>query len=133
VRAEVHTLLKAGGRVQAAAVDRGRVRGILLVAQIAVSLVLLVVGGLFAKSLDRVRHLDLGFKPDRLLMAATEPGLQAYDPPQRLAFYRRASQRVAALPAVASVAWASWVPFSSESDDRNVCVDGRVPPRPGGV
>ena len=132
-RADVHTLLRTGGRAPAAAVDRGLFRRALLVSQIAVSLVLLVTGGLFVKSLDRVRHLDLGFKPDRLLIADAEPGLSGYGDAARLAFYRRAEARVATLPRVTSVAWTSWAPFSSESEDVKLFVDGAAPRRPGDV
>jgi len=132
-RADVNALLKTGGRVQSAAVDRGRVRRTLLVLQIAISLVLLVSGALFVKSLDRVRRLDLGFKPDGLVIAETEPALSGYAADERLAFYRRAEERVAALPRVASASWVSWAPFSPESDDVKVYVEGRAPARPGDV
>jgi len=132
-RADVNTLLRTGGRAPAAAVDRGLFRRALLVSQIAVSLVLLVTGGLFIKSLDRVHHLDLGFNPDRLLIAEAEPGLSGYGEAERLAFYRRAAQRVAALPRVTSAAWTSWPPFSSESEDVKVFADGAAPRRPGDV
>ena len=130
-RADVNALLKTGGRTHAAGVDSSRFRRALVVGQIAVSLVLLVVGALFAKSLDRARQLDLGFRPDHLLLADVEPTLNGYTPAQRLALYRRVRDRVAALPGVRSVGWVSSPPFASTMSDADVYVEGRTPPRPG--
>ena len=69
-RADVNTLLKTGGRREGA--ERGRLRGLLVVAQIAVSLVLLIVGGLFVKTLERARNADVGFRSDHVLMARVD-------------------------------------------------------------
>src|SRR5207245_8134955 len=100
--------------------------------QIAISLVLLVTGGLFVKSLERARQLDLGFRPDHLLLADAQPGLNGYDPAERRAFYRRVRDRVAALPQARLVAWASTAPFASDISDTNMFVEGR-PPSPTGA
>jgi putative ABC transport system permease protein len=124
IRADVNALLKTGGRTQSGD-GGGRLRSGLVVAQIAVSLTLLVVGGLFMRSLDRARHLDLGFTPDHLLVAKLAPGMQNYDEAQRLGFYRRVRDRVAALPDVRSVSWVSPVPFGDSFDQASLFPEGQ--------
>jgi putative ABC transport system permease protein len=126
-RADINALLKTGGRTHAIGVDRSRFRRALIVGQIAVSLVLLVTGALFMKSLDRARRLDLGFNADRLLLADVQPALNGYTPAERLALYRRVRDRVTALPAVRSVDWISSPPFASDLSDTNLFVEGRPP------
>src|SRR5262249_12306951 len=122
-----NALLKTGGRTHAASVDRSVVRRTLIVGQVAVSLALLVTGGLFMKSLERARHLDLGFRQDHLLLADTQPAMTGYDGVQRLAFYRGVRGRVAAMPQVQSAAWISTPPFASDLSDAKVFVEGRPP------
>ena len=130
-RADTNALLKTGGRTHAASVDRSVVRRTLIVGQVAVSLALLVIGGLFMKSLERARLLDLGFRQDHLLLADTQPAMNGYDGAQRLAFYRRVRGRVAAMPQVQSAAWISTPPFASDLSDAKVFVEGRPPVRVG--
>jgi predicted permease len=110
-RADVNTLLKTGGRREG---DRGRLRGLLVVGQIAVSLVLLIVGGLFVRTLDRARHSDVGFRSDHVLMARVDLSRETFTTARRRAYYRDARERVAALPGVQAVAWISGVPFGFE-------------------
>ena len=92
--------------------SHGRLRGALVVAQVALSLALLVIGGLFARTLQRTGDIDLGFQPDRILLASANPGMQGYDRTQRLAFYRDVRDRIAELPGVELAAWISWPPFA---------------------
>ena len=80
-RADVNTLLKTGGRREGA--ERGRLRGLLVVAQIAVSLVLLIVGGLFVRTLERARHADVGFRSDHVLMARVDLSRETYTAARR--------------------------------------------------
>lgn len=129
-RADLNSLLKTGGR-RGQDDTRGRLRAALVVAQVALSLALLVSGGLFGRSLDRARDTDLGFQPDRLLLATAAPNLQGYDSTQRLAFYGNVRDRIAALPGVETAAWISWVPFSFMNQSTNLSPEGR-PPDPDG-
>ena len=55
----------------------------------AVSLVLIVCAGLFVQSLRRASHIDLGFRPDGLVLASVSVGLQGYEPSKGQEFYRR--------------------------------------------
>ncbi|MCA1562033.1 MAG: ABC transporter permease [Acidobacteria bacterium] len=126
VRADVNALLKTGGRGTPGE-SRGGLRGALVVAQVALSLTLLVIGGLFARSLARADDIDLGFQPEGVLLASTDPGMQGYDPAQRLAFYRNVRDRVVALPGVELAAWISWPPFAIVYDTTNLYPEDQLP------
>ncbi len=125
-RADVTSLLKTGGQ---RAAGRGRLRELLVVAQIAVSLVLLIVGGLFVRTLDRARNADIGFRSDHVLMARVDLSRETYTAAQRRSYYRDARERVAVLPGVRAVAWISGVPFSYQQDQTAVQPEGAVAAR----
>ena len=128
-RLDLDTLLRAGGR--RAGGERGRVRGLLVVSQIAVSLVLLVVGGLFAKTLDRARAADLGFRSDRVLLLKVDLSPLGRDAAQQDAYYQSARERVATLPGVQAAAWISGPPFSFNQGQTDVQAEGRPAPPAG--
>ena len=77
-----------------------------MVAQIALSLLLLVGAGLFTRSLQNLRALDPGFQPDRLVTFSVDPSLNGYDMPARLALLRPRARRAGAEPGVRSVSMA---------------------------
>jgi predicted permease len=87
----------AGGR-------RGGLASGLVVAQVALSLMLVVAAGLFVRTFASLATRPLGFDRDRVLVAAVNAHSAAIDPSQRQAFYERARQAVGALPGVASAA-----------------------------
>ncbi len=124
-RADLADRLRSGART---ASDRSgsRFRSALVVAQVALSLTLLVSGGLFVRSLDRARDVDLGFDPDGMFLATAEPGIQGYSAAQRLNFYRSVRDRIAAQPGVEAAAWISLVPMGIVGDLDEVSPD--VPP-----
>ena len=113
---------QAGERRQGA-----RLRGALVVAQIAVSAVLLVGAGLVARSLARLTAVDFGFTSDRLLSARVDIQAPAYpDRARRQAFYSAVLDEVAALPGVTSVGATTQLPIL---DPGNTWVT-RTPDRP---
>ena len=114
----------SGGRGQVGAAGR-RFRDVLVVAQVALSLALLVCGGLFVRSLDRAREVDLGFEPEGLLLASAEPGLQGYDAVRRPVFYDMVRARVAALPDVRGAAWISLPPLGVITERTEIAPDDR--------
>ncbi|MGA2590252.1 MAG: ABC transporter permease [Bryobacteraceae bacterium] len=80
-----------------------RWRSALMAAEVALALMLLVGGGLLWKSFVRVTGVDLGFQPDRVLMARVNlPDLRYPDGARRLAFFQELEQRVERLPGVQS-------------------------------
>ena len=120
--ADINALLKRGG----GGVMRGRLplQRTLIVGQIAVSLALLIFGALFAKTLTRARQTDLGFRTANVLVAHADLSSQGYDEAGRLSYFRRARERVAALPGVSHAAWSSGLPFGFSVGFAPLYVDG---------
>jgi predicted permease len=128
-RADVNTVLHQGGRVDAGGKARHKVRGDLMAAQVAGSLTLLIVAGLFVRSLSAVEHMDLGFDPNQLLNVKLMPFLNNYNESQTKAFYRALETKVRALPGVESASLATSVPIGYARGRKSVYVEGRpVPP-----
>ncbi len=95
-------------------VSRGhhRLRNLFVVSQVTFSLVVLVCAGLFLRSLHRIRSVELGFRPDHLLMVSYDLGLQGYAQDRGTNFNRQLLDRVRALPGVVDASLTSHVPFS---------------------
>lgn len=89
---------------------RSGVRSTLLAAQIALSLVLLVGAGLFARSLQAALDSRLGFEPAGLVTASINLGLARYEPGPARNVYEQALERVRMLPQVTHAAWSNLVP-----------------------
>jgi predicted permease len=102
-------------------------RRILIGGQIALSVVLLMVGGLFLKSFSRAHGVDLGFNPDRLLLVTIDPLLQGYTNEQASRFHEQLAQRAQSLPGVASATVATNVPFVSGAS-WDISIDGYTAP-----
>ena len=91
----------------------GRLRRTLVVAELALSLVLLAGAGLLAQSLYRLVTVDVGFRADRLLtMEYRLPRNKYAKPPEQWDVHRRILDRIAAVPGVESAALAGSLPFS---------------------
>ena len=85
-----------------------RLRKGLVVAQVALSLLLLIGAGLFTRSLMNLRALDPGFRPERLFAFSVDPSLNGQDFTQRVATLRRIQEELAAEPGVASPRRRRW-------------------------
>ena len=81
---------------------RFSLRNILVVAQVAMSLVLLLVTGLFLRSLQSAVNIDIGFRPQGLLLLSIDPRLNGYSPQQISQFLSDVRRRISALPGVDS-------------------------------
>lgn len=103
---------------------RGRAANVLVVAQLAMSVVLLVGGTLFVRSLFVARHLDVGFDPSNRMLLSVNVGLQGYSAERGRRFYDDVLTRVRALPEVASAAWVFPVPFDTYGRSVGLYVDG---------
>jgi len=100
--------LREGGRWETG--GRGRWQASLLIAQAALSVVLLVGAGLFVRSLHRAQSLDLGLDPEGLIVARMD--LEGdWDPTAEEALGRRAIQRLERMPGVASASMTTMEPF----------------------
>lgn len=103
---------------------QARLRKGLVAAQVALSLLLLIGAGLFARSLFALRSLSLGFDTSRVLMFSLDPLLNGYKPPQSIALYEQLRQRLAAMPGVQSVSLGSVTPLADDMNMSTVAVEG---------
>ena len=121
-RADVNSLLKSmEGRF---ARPRGRMRQGLVIAQVAVALVMLVLSGLFLKSIEVARDSDPGFRIDNVLTMGLDPRIARYDLQQTRVFYRQLLDRVRALPGVRSAGLGQHIPLGVSSSTTEVSIDG---------
>jgi putative ABC transport system permease protein len=120
----VNEVLREGGRSDSAHAGHHRLRNVLVVAQIAGSLVLLIATGLFVRSLWNIQRTSLGFDPDHVLNVTVDPQGIGYDEPRTRGFYRELEARVRMLPGVKSVALASSVPMGISNEPRGLYVEG---------
>jgi predicted permease len=100
------------------------VRKVFIVAQVALSLMLLVGAGLFGRSLFNLMTEDPGFRAERLLRFSVDPSLSGYDIARSHAFYRDLQQRLAAVSRVRSVGAARSGPFGHSLRSGNITVEG---------
>jgi predicted permease len=103
----------------------GRLRRGLVVAQVALSLLLLVGAGLFARSLYNLRVLDPGFQAERLVVFSLEPALSGYDPARVQAFALRLQEELRGVPGVANAAPTTASLMSNSIWSRTVKIEGR--------
>ncbi|MCA1628452.1 MAG: ADOP family duplicated permease, partial [Acidobacteria bacterium] len=100
-RTNLNSTLKEGGRSQSASLRRGRLRSLLVVAQIALSLVLLVSAGLFIKSFRQLRNVSTGFDPAGVAtMHISLPRTGYAESRQKAVFFQQVLARVSSLPGV---------------------------------
>jgi putative ABC transport system permease protein len=125
-RTEVNSVLHGAGRSDTAGVGHHRVRSVLVVTQVAGSLVLLIAGGLFLRSLIRAERASLGFDPDHVLNVTLNPNEVGYDATRTQGFYRELEARVRALPGVQTASLAFCVPMGNVNDVSQVYVEGRT-------
>jgi predicted permease len=92
----------------------------LVVAQLALSIALLIAAGLFVRGAINADHVDTGFNVEHALVAEVDASLAGYDKPQALQAYRAINDRIAALPGVRASAVSSLVPFGMTSITRDV-------------
>jgi putative ABC transport system permease protein len=117
--------LKEGGRT-GAAFGRGRIRGALIVSEMALSLALLVGAGLLIKSFWRLTQVDPGFQPDHLLtMNVTLIGEKYKVTGEVISFFRGLPARLGALPGVKAVSAVSVLPISGGDGNGNLTIEGR--------
>jgi predicted permease len=133
-RADLQTALKDGDR--SGTPSGTRARGVLVAAQVALSLVLLIGAGLLLKSFARLQQVQLGFDPDPVLTARIAlPDARYSGPAQQAAFFDALVERVKALPGVRAAGTVSWLPLSGLRSATDLWIEGRpVPPpdeRPG--
>ena len=99
---------------------------ILLAVQVAISLVLLVGAGLFLRTLTNLRHVDVGFNPQNLLLFRVNPQLNRYDEKKTAALYRELLDRLGSVPGVSAVAMSAPALLSGSVNGTSIFVHGRA-------
>ena len=106
-----------------------RLRAGLLVAEVSLSVVLLVGAGLLLTSFARLQRVEPGFSPDGLFTAQVLLPAQRYDRPKLITFYEQFYQRLTEMPGVTSVALSDRVPLTGGTTPAPVAVQGNsLPP-----
>ncbi len=129
-RTNVITVLHEGGRGSSSGPRRQLARNALVVAQVAGSLVLLIVAGLFIRSLDKAQRINLGFNPDHVLNLSVDVAQIGYKEPRGREVYRDMENRIRAVPGVESVAQAFITPMSLISTGDRLTIENH-PLEPG--
>ena len=125
-RGSLSDVLRDGARASAGR-SRHRIRGALVVAQVAVSLVLLICAGLFTQSVRAAASADLGFQPSHLALMTVDLTLQRYDSARRDRFYATLLERARAMPGVRAAALAHDIPMGGNNSSTTIYFDTDVP------
>jgi putative ABC transport system permease protein len=124
--------LKEGGRDAATGGGGKRLRGLLVTAEVAISLVLLIGAGLLINSFLRLRNVDPGFRADNLLtMKIVLPEPKYEEMERRSAFYTDLINRIQSLAGVRSAAVTSNLPLYRQGNSISIGIEGRPAPPPG--
>ncbi|HYP29681.1 MAG TPA: ABC transporter permease [Blastocatellia bacterium] len=127
-RPDLNEGLKEGGRTSSGA-GRNRLRGTLVVAEVALSVVLLVSAGLLVKSFLRIQRIDPGFNPESLLtLRISTPRAKYPKGEQRAEFFRQVLDRVRVLPGVRTAAFVTPAPFTNNNVNTSFVIEGRPAP-----
>ena len=113
----------------AAGYRRSRLRSSLVVAQIGLSVVLLIGAGLVVRTLNQLQTMSPGFQTTNRMMMSVDLGLQGYDRTRGQQFYKQLVERVEALPGVRSAAMTTYVPLSLNYNGSNLFIEGQPPER----
>jgi putative ABC transport system permease protein len=118
-------VLRDGGRSGAAGRRMSRLRGVLVVGELALGLVLAAGAGLMVRSLRHVSEVPLGFEPDGLLTVELLAPAAGYPTAEAVhAYYDRVVESVAALPGSAGAATTAWLPLNHETETTRYRVQG---------
>src|SRR5882672_7719147 len=122
----LNELLREGGRGVAGLARVKRLRGLLVMSEIALAVVLLTGAGLMLKSFQRLTDVDPGFKPDNLLTMAVGLQFARYqDPVKQVAFFEQALQRIRTLPGVVAAGACTSLPPSYIQQSTGFNIEGR--------
>ncbi len=103
----------------------------LVVAQAAVSVVLLCAAGSLILSLQKLEHQHFGFDPAHRTMVQFDVQTTGLQPDQLDGFYRRLDRSLSSIPGVAHVAWSLWSPMDGNNRSEDVYVEGQPEPPAG--
>ncbi len=126
-RAPVTATLKEEGGSVAGGGRQARIRRLLVVGQVAMSMLLLAGAGLFARSLYNLMSVDPGFQVDSVLTFSIDPSLSGYSTDRTRTFFRRLQQELGGVPGVRSASMSEVGILSRNNWSMTVRVDGYQP------
>jgi putative ABC transport system permease protein len=128
-KTDLNESLKESGRSAMGGRGRQRARSMLVIVEVALSLVLLVGAGLLIKSFVRLQNVNPGFAPDHLLTVNLAlPQTKYKDDAQIAQFFKQVVERVHALPGVEAAAAISHLPLSGQEELDDFTIEGRPSP-----
>ncbi|HZS43794.1 MAG TPA: ABC transporter permease, partial [Blastocatellia bacterium] len=123
--------LKDNARGSTGSVHKAGIRSLLIMVELALSMMLLVGAGLMIKSFIRLTHVNPGFNPsDTLMVSINLPGSRYKDDPQQAAFFRQLLQKVSATPTVTAAGVTESLPMQNDYVN-TFRIEGEPPPAPG--
>lgn len=109
--------------------QKSRLRDLLVIGQVAISLILLICAGLFLRSLQNAQNSNPDFAPEKLAIVSTDVGLQGYDRDKGRRFYQQLAEQVGQLPGVETTSVGFIVPLSGGGmHQMSIQIPGYVPP-----
>ena len=134
LRTNINETLKEGGRTGAACGGHAWLRSSLVIGEIATALVLLVVSGLLLRSFEKMRAVDLGFRPDHVLTASYSLPQKQYITQAAVdEFNHELIRRVQQLPGVKFAGLTSFLPASGGNSNSSFIAEGFVAPKGAGM
>ena len=130
-RLDINESLKEGGRRGTSSVSSNRIRGILVISEVALALVLMTVAGLLIRSFSSLQALDPGLRTQNVLTMQLSLTKNKYaNNRQTSSFYDRVLQQMASVPGVESAGIVSWLPLIFGDSMGSFFIEGR-PQEPG--
>ncbi|HTH47050.1 MAG TPA: ABC transporter permease [Candidatus Limnocylindria bacterium] len=131
-RPNLQGALQEGSRGSSAGRTSQRLRGLLVISEVALALVMLAGAGLLLRSFSRLSAIDPGFNPKNTLsMTVSLAGQDAFTGPKREAFYQALFQKIGAIPGVQSVSAINHLPLAGDQWGRGIYAEGHPLPAPG--
>ena len=124
-RMNLNLVLREGGRSGSGASTHQRMRSVLVAAQVAGTLVVLVVAGLFVRSLQSAQNMELGFNANGVLDLGMDTSQIGYDDARGVNFFRTLKEQVEATPGVTSASFAMWAPMGVYNAAAHVWKEGQ--------
>jgi len=130
LRTNVNANLKEGGRSGSEGGGHARLRSTLVVAEVAIALVLLTASCLLLRSFEKMRAVDLGFRPEHVTTASYGLPQRQYEKQSQIdTFNRQLLQRLNQLPGVTAAALTSLLPAGGNNNNQTFVVEGYTPPK----
>jgi putative ABC transport system permease protein len=124
-KTELTETLKEGGRSSSEGARRNRIRGVLIVAELAIAVVLLVGAGLLIQSLWRLQNVSPGFNPEKVLTFSVAVPEVKYPSAKQVQFYSDLTSRLQTLPGVQSASAIMPLPLSGDRFSISFVIEGR--------